>query len=224
MKKEALEMKYLRMLAIALVLLVAVSSSGCKFWTWAYDFTAPGATLEDWYCDYGGEHELDENGLAMKHISISTPVYFIGDITVTVAFELDVDEDSGARIEIGLTEDVLWASDDGMYIDLWCIGDQENEGWMIEEWDTDDDVYYQNNGPIGPIIYQGENMLKLTKCGDTYTFFLNGAKMYAMTAKFADLNDNFVNIWTGQTELGNLLIKNVEIKYEEISEPWPVII
>ncbi len=214
-------MKYLRMLAIALVMLVAVSSSGCKFWTWSYDFTAPGATLEDWYTNYGGEYELDESGLAMRHISISTPVYFTGNLTVNVTFDLDVDEENNARIELGLGEDILW-NGDGIYIDLWCMGDPEDEGWMIEEWDSDNYVYYEEVGPIGPVIYDGENIIKLTKCGDTYTFFLNGAKMYAMTAKFADLSDNFVNLWAGQRELGNLLIKSVEIKYEEISELWPV--
>ncbi len=217
-------MKYLRMLAVAIVLLVALSGAGCKFWTWAYDFTAPGATLEDWYCDYSGDYTIGADGLAMRHIIISSPVYFIGNITVTVAFDLDVDEDSKARFEIGLTEDVLWSSDDGIYIDLWCIGNQESEGWIIYEWDKDNNIYYQENGPIGPLLYQGENVLKLTKCADTYTFFLNGVKMYTMKAKYADLSESFVNIWTGQTELGNLLIKNVEVKYEEISEPWPVIL
>ena len=217
-------MKYLRMLAIAIVLLVAVSSTGCKFWTWAYDFTAPDATLEDWYYDSGGEYNLDDNGLAMRHKTISTPVYFIGNITVTVTFDLDVDEDSNARVEVALTDGILWGSTDGMYIDMWCIGDQEDEGWLIEEWDSDNYVYYQEQGPIGPLFYQGENTFKLTKCGDTYTFFLNGAKMYTMVAKFADLSESFVNIWTGQNEMGNLLIKNVEVKYEEISEPWPVIL
>lgn len=216
-------MKYLRLLAIAIVLLVAISSSGCKFWTWAYDFTAPGATLEDWYCSYSGEYELDEDGLAMRHISISPPVYFIGDFTVTVVFDLDVDEESNARFELGLSEDVLW-NGDGFYIDMWCMGDPEDEGWLIEEWDSDNYVYYEEVGPIGPVIYNGENIVKMTKCGDTYTFFLNGAKMYSMTAKYADLDEAFVNLWTGQSELGNLLIKNVEVKYEEASEPWPVVI
>lgn len=217
-------MKYLRMLAIGIVLLVAVSSTGCKFWTWAYDFTAPEATLEDWYCDYGGEYELDESGLSMKHTTISTPVYFIGDFTVTITFDLDVDEDNRARIDVYLGEDILWSSDDGIYVDLWCIGDQESEGWMIEEWDTNNTLYYYDDGPIGPLVYQGENTLKFIKCGDVYTFFINGAKMYTIEAKYADLSESFITIWTGQGQLGNLTIKNVEVKYEDISEPWPVVI
>ncbi len=216
-------MRYLRMLVIMAVLLVAVSSSGCKFWTWAYDFTAPEASLEDWYCNYGGDYELDDAGLAMRHVTISTPVYFIGDLTATVTFDLDVDEERNARLEVGLSEGIFWEAVDGMYIDMWCIGNPDSEGWLIEEWDSDNYVYYEEQGPIGPVIYEGENVLKLTKCGDSYTFFLNGAKMFTMVAKFADLSENFLNIWTGQAELGNLIVKNVEVKYEEISEPWPIL-
>ncbi len=215
-------MKHLRMLAIAAILLIAVSSSGCLMWTWTYDFTASDAAIEDWYSNYGS-YEFVDDGLTMSHMSLTTPVYFIGDFTMTAVFVLDVDEDNHARLEIGLGDGINWSFDNGFYVDLWCLGSTENEGWLIEEWDHDNYVYYQEQGPIGPIYYQGENVIKLAKCGSTFTFFLNGVKMYTMVAKYADMNETFVTIWSGQGELGRLTYKRIEVKYEGISDPWPII-
>ena len=124
-------MKMTKALLISTIVLLLVLSSGCLHMKWSYDFTSATATIDDWYFYLSalGDYRLDEAGLCLDDAYITTPVYFNGEVSVKVVFELDVSELSTAFIEIGISDGVLWSGNNETWVGLWGIGNEMEEGW-----------------------------------------------------------------------------------------------
>ncbi len=217
-------MRLSRIMAISFLILLAAFGTGCLNKTWSYDFTDPSADISDWYYDDSdGVYDLDEYGLSMSHVAITTPVNFTGDFSVNVRFNLDVDLDSHARLIIAIEDDVLWSENHKIEADFWCLGDADwSEGWDFGEFTEEDDAFWQLYGPISGIEYDGENNMVLEKNGNTYTLSLNGRKLRSFDASYYDGTENFFSIWTGENG-GEISILEVVIKHDGgISEEFPI--
>jgi len=214
-------MRNMRILALAALIVLAVLSAGCMKGTWVYDFTAQSADLDDWYYSYG-DYDLSSEGLSMYHGILTTPVWFSGDMTISIEFMLDVDDFNHARIDFWLSDDILWDYNVGVYSELFCLGNTESEGWYFSEWDENNSSSRSYYAPIPSLVHEGINKLILTKAGNSYRITVNGTYIISERALYFNNEQNFFSIFTGGP-VGNLTIRKIEISYSgDISDPWPI--
>lgn len=219
-------MKYFRFALIIAFIAFATLNAGCLKSIWMYDFTAVGADIDDWY-NSQPEYEIEPGvGITMNHGYLATPVWFDGDLTVTIEIELDVNETSNARFEFWLADGIFWNYDEDAWWDFYCLGDTEEERWYYGEWSGSENAGYEESYymEIPGIEHEDINIIKIYKVGDNYRVTWNGEPVGSFSANYFDGEEMFLHIWTGQPQLGNITIRKVQVEYTgEISDPWPIV-
>lgn len=217
-------MKTAKVLLISAMVFILVLSSGCLPKKWSYDFTSAAATLDDWYLYQIGTHRLDDAGLCLYKATITTPVYFTGDTSVKIVFELDVSEFSPGWIEFGFSDGIFWSGDNETWSTWSQIGNDLEESWMLGDFGGGFQVHYVHDEPIPNLNHDGSNVVEFKRIGNKVTLLVNGDKIGEIDLIHFDINtDGFFPTVSGNEAIGTVTIKSIEVRYNgDVSEMWPV--
>ncbi len=171
-----------------------------------------------------GDYRLDEAGLCLDDAYITTPVYFNGEMSVKIVFELDVSELSTAFIEFGISDGILWNGNNETWAGLWDIGNEMEEGWKLGDYGWGEQEDHEHEEPIPNLNRDGSNTVEFKRIGNTVLLYINGDKIGEADLIYFDIHtDGFFPTISCKGAIGTLTIKSVEVRYNGgISEEWPV--
>lgn len=215
-------MRFLRTLSIVFILIFSMLMlSGCGGEVWSFDFTtASPSQLDDWFIDsFSGTVNYTPDGAVLDDQGIASPVSFDGDWTMSVVFDLDVDDFNTVYFELFPGSSQGWEPNDYIYSYFDYVGmtDDDWEEWYVD--DTGDSasnwtVWEDEEGVIPGLNRDGENTWKITKSGDHYTTYMNSSRLSSFTADYCDgSEDFFLNIYA-ELDGGSVTFKSVEVKYK----------
>ncbi len=215
-------MKPIRMTIIIALITLAVLGSGCSMKVWRYNFKSLSADLDDWYHNFG-TYRLDSSGLCLDERYINTPYYFIGDITITLDFELHVSESAPASIEIGLSDNIFWGGSNETWLGLYQLGLPLAESWRFGDYSSSTG---QNNhdhaGVIAELNHNGDNVVVFSRVGNVISIIFNGTDMGDFPLEKFAASNCFPTL-SAAGDFGTLIITRVKVDYTEKSEKWPVV-
>lgn len=210
-------MKYSRL--ILAVLLMAASSmvlSGCGGKTWSFNFdTATVDQLNSWFIDsFGGTVSYDD-GAVLDGEGIASPVSFDGDWTMSVTFDLDVDDDDNVYFELFPGDTQGWEPDNYIWSYFDYVGWLTEEEWYVDDTgETDYDWVVDDVGNIPGIRRTGSNTWKIVKTGRNFKTYMNGTRLCSFNAVYCDTSEDFfLNIYA-ELDGGELTFRSVEVKYK----------
>jgi len=208
-------MKSLRWMLLVVVALSLVSLSGCLNKSYFFNFTRE-PDLEradgDWIEHTDGEYELSSDGLELWNNMVSAPLGFKGDIAVIVRFELNVNSDSNADLEILIAAGID-DNDPCMGIDIYRLG-SEDEYYSIFKFGVS---LYGHISPIPVLNRNGMNEFRLMKTGDMLEFRLNGVTLMDDVPIIDYCFDVFSpHLYCWQVHDSDALyIKSIRVNYED---------
>ncbi len=217
-------MKTAKAILISTIVLLLVLSSGCMPKKWSYDFTSATATLEDWYAKLFNTYRLDDDGLCLSKATITTPVYFTGDISIKIVFELDVSEATTGSLELGISDDKDWGGNNKTWATLFDIGNEADEYWKLGDYGSGDQSDHVFNEPIPNLDRDGSNVLEFKRIGTKVSLKINGDIVDEIDLVYFDINtDRFFPTLSAEGAIGTITFKSFEVSYSgEVSEEWPV--
>lgn len=215
-------MRMIRAITIIAIIAMVVSGSGCSMKVWRYNFKSLSADLDDWYHNYG-TYRLNASGLCLNDRYINTPYFFMGDISITLTFELHVSESAPASIELGLSDNIFWGGTNETWLGLYQLGLPGSESWRLGDYSSSTgQKVYDSYGVIANLDHSGENVVEFRKVGNIISIDFNGDKMGDFPLeKFAA--SNYFPTISAVGDFGTLIITKVRIDYTEKSEKWPVV-
>lgn len=216
-------MKTAKLLFVSTIIVILALSSGCLPKKWSYDFTSATATLEDWYASIVGNYRLDDAGLCLYKATITTPVYFTGDMSIKLVLELDVSDISSGWLEFGISDGILWGGSNETWTTMWQIGNDLEEGWKLGDYGGDQ-IDYVHDTLIPNLDRDGSNTVEFKRIGSKVTLLINGAKIGEIDLIYFDINtDGFFPTISGNGAIGTVTIKSIEVRYNgDVSGEWPV--
>lgn len=208
-------MKSLRWMFLVVLVVSLMSFTGCLNKTYFFDFTRE-EDLEradgDWIAFSADWYELSGDGLAMWNNQISAPLGFKGAMTMIIMFELNVDMDTTANLEILLATDINF-NDPCMGIDIYNLG-SEDEYCGIFKHGVE---LYDRITPIPVLHRSGYNEFRLMKTGNLLKFWLNGVTLMADVPIVDYPSDVFSpHIYMSQPfDSDALFVRSIRVKYGE---------
>lgn len=175
--------RYKMLCAIAAIVLMA-SLAGCGGDSWSFDFkkeTDVDAFSKLMICPpfYWDRSIL---GLELDGYAFSGPYYYMGDLTMTVKFNLETDSSNTVDVKLGLFSASSLLPED--FVGVYCLklGDNASDNiYMAEGTDTDIRLVSGNQPSYNK---KGTNTIKIVRKGDNYSATLNGALIASFDAVY----------------------------------------
>lgn len=179
-------MKLWKLSLIVITLVFLLSLTGCYDSNWQFNFK--GATLDqlDAFTQlpmYFTVNLFSMNptiqGLELDNQAIFGPYGFLGDMKLTLKFDLLASADFTADIAVALSSSASYAPDDEVKVELRGLGDAEASKFFV--YDTGES---SSSIPTSKprVNISGGNTLEIIKSGDNFTIKLNGSKIADFTA------------------------------------------
>jgi hypothetical protein len=171
-------MKIGRLAAIAIVLMLALSLSGCYDSLYFFSFSQEqdtGNEEGDWIIQGDVTHGINEYGLYINGDWVAAPLMFRGDFEITANFWLGVTAEKPGGISFVLSNIPFYGPvTDRVWISMEGLG-TENEGFYVDDaHDTDIQYHYDELGQIAGLNRGHWNAMILTKKGNNIKVKLNG--------------------------------------------------
>jgi hypothetical protein len=209
-----------RALLIAILMMTCLLLAGCAR-TWFVDFTRL-HSVDDWV-KFGPWSALPE-GLVLGGGYISSKVAFGGDFTLTVIFDLDVDD------LLNRAEFAIWLSDGQTLTPdnyITCIGlglgDPLEEEYTVRDYsqhETEERYIADYNAAFPGLIRQGLNTWKLIKEGKHIDIWMNGnVEVASFDIEHYEASYFYVNIHGDTEGAGILAFRSCKVVYYDYMLP-----
>lgn len=209
-----------RALLVAIMMIACLLLAGCGR-TWLVNFTKS-HPIDDWF-KVGIWSSLPE-GLVLEGGYISSPVAFGGDFTLTVIFDLDVDD------LFNRAEFAIWLSDGHSLTPdnyITCVGrglgDPIDEEYSVRDYSQHEieERYIADEDAAFPgLIRQGRNTWKLIKEGEHIDIWMNGnVEVVSFDIEHYEASYFYINIHGDIEGEGLLAFQSCKVVYYDYMLP-----
>jgi hypothetical protein len=205
-------MKGYRIILILVAIALIATLGGCSK-TWSINFALV-SNLDDWILT--DEYELLPQGLLLTHDNcVTAPFTWIGDFTITVNFELAVDDIDTAYGSIWVGSTPLWQPED--LISFYFYSGGPNSGYQLwtdgalHDWEF---ISYSTT-EIPGIKNDSINSYVLQKAGNHFIAKLNGTLLSEWDNVIYDSDIFYLTLNSFNLTNAQIIYKSAKVKYEE---------
>lgn len=200
------------MLSLSLILVLG----GCFGNTWKVSFGQLD-NYDDWIFSPSGDYweHVPGIGVRLKGTTMSSPVAFTGDFTMTVLFTLYTDEDETVYFGFYPGDSRAWTPWNAISSFFNDIGSEAGESWWVDDIGTISANVVDESGMALPsLLRKGPNTWKMIKKGDQIQIYVNFYKVadFAMTECAAAYYN--VVLYSDLGGGGDLIFNSVNVKYK----------
>ena len=192
-----------RLLALLLLSLsLTLALGGCFGNTWKVSFRAL-ENFDDWTFAPAGDYWdlVPGIGVRLNGASMSSPVAFTGDFTMTVLFTLNTDEDNTVYFGFYPGDSRSWTPFNAISSFFDDIGSEEGEDWWVSDIGiTNDYVADETDTPLPTLLRKGPNTWKMIKKGDHIQIFVNLYEVADFTMTHCDAAYYYVVLYSDPGE------------------------
>jgi len=215
-----------KLMMIVLIVSLMLTAAGCSK-TYFFDFTEEVDLVRDdgTWSSFGNPVVLSDNGLFMAANWIAVPHVYSGNLTATVRFDLDTDQDNYVPyFEVYLSAKNGFSNSQGYAgISFYNVG-QDTAFYNIYHSNSSEGTtnYLESQTPIPGIDTVGLNTLVIEQRGGILTFWLNDAFIVAFNPSRYNVDLYCLNIQSTQdSQKSCLFYRDVKIEYEGTRELIP---
>lgn len=211
-------MKTARVCLIAMILLALITLAGCgkEYYFSFKDNQSLTDGVNAWLAHGDGTAQFYWNGVALDDKWLVCPFGFRGDVTINIAYELDVSDLEKVRFNFLIASDPTYPSDSYHGGAVIAGNPAMQDAMVVEKHYSSDDVNGYWPGVVPGLDKDGENVIQITKRGDRYKFKLNGELLADYVAQMYFPNWFYVQI-KGEIDDGTyggaLVVRDVSITY-----------
>lgn len=212
-----LDVRHLRMLLIALIVIGCILLSGCtKTWSVTFEDVYDLAGWNLFIFDAEAKYDIDSNGLMLDAYSADAPFAFSGDVTMTVVFEMFC-------VPSNLIDYLFFAfraypGDGSLWIDFTDLSDPVNEKYSFVDDAYENKVVFNTSVP--GINYIGTNTVTFSKTDNQVKIRLNNTEIY--NGPYSFFSSDYVVPAFGAVAFqssGHVLFKSIKVRYSDEMMP-----
>lgn len=200
----------------AIAVMLSISLGGCFGNTWTVSFAVPG-NYDDWHQEDhgGGIEQLPGLGVRIDRWSLSSPVAFDGDFTVTAYFAMSTDADSTAILGICLGDSAGFYPANYIYSIFFDVGHEDYEDWWVEDdGSTNLKVGEVSDSTLPTLLRKGPNVWKLRKTGNNIKVYVNFFKVADFEMTNCAAAKYYINLYANLLGGGDLIFTGVKVDYK----------
>lgn len=210
-------MRRKRLFAFAVLsLTLALVLGGCFGNTWKVSFGNL-ENFDDWIFSPAGDYWdlIPGIGVKLNSTSMSSPVAFTGDFTMTVLFTLNTDEDETVYFGFYPGDSRAWTPSNAISSFFNHIGSEAGEAWWVDDIGTsNDNVVAESDTPLPSLLRKGPNTWKMIKKGDHIQIYVNFYKVADFTMTHCEAPYYYVVLYSEQGAGGDIIFNSVTVKYQ----------
>jgi hypothetical protein len=202
----------LAVLALSLVLV----SGGCFGNTWRVSF-AQLDNYDDWIFSPSGDYweHVAGIGVRLSGTTMSSPVAFTGDFTMTVLFTLNTDADETVYFGFYPGDSRAWTPSNAISSFFDDIGSETGESWWVDDiGSTFENVVAESGTSLPSLLRKGPNSWKMIKQGNHIQIFMNFYKVADFTMTHCAAAYYNVVFYSDLIGGGDLIFNSVKLQYK----------
>lgn len=197
----------------ALAILLALVAGGCFGKVWKVSFAFPD-NYSDWKQQNwsGSITSLPGLGVKLDAWSLSSPVAFDQDFTISVDFTLNTEEEQNVYFGILIGDDDEFYPDNYIYSVFSDIGTEEREDWFVKERSALEHGRVDNS-TLPTLVRKGINRWRLQKTGDNIKVYVNFYKLADFNLTVCTASLYYINLYSEQLG-GDIVFNSVKVDYK----------